>query len=268
MFLNKNKYRKFVSWLKTLLAVTRYISMGCIMRSKLKILFKKALDYLYKKRGYIILSVLAVLILFVAYEYYSRYFNLLRSPRNIKKAILSYGSYSVLAFEGLQILQVIAFFIPGEFIQISGGYIYGSLLGGLLSLAGIAMGSALVYGISHTYGKPLLEKMVSKKHLTSFDKLLKLGSVNYVVFLLYLIPGLPKDVLGYICGVSEISFRDFMIYSTLGRIPGVFISSFFGARIFKGNKVLLIIISIIMTVLFIVGLLKGERIIKKLAKKD
>lgn len=237
------------------------------MLNKLKSIVKEVFYYLYKRRAYIMLSLIAVFILYIAYEYYARYFNALRSPKHIKRIILSYGKYSIFAFLGLQILQVIAFFIPGEVIQIAGGYIYGAFLGGLLSLVGITLGSSLVYGIARLYGKPLIKKIISEKQLSFFGKVLKLGSMNYIVFLLYLIPGIPKDVLGYICGISEISFRDFFIYSTLGRIPGIFISSYFGAKIYLGSKTILVVISVIMTILFLVGVFKGEQIIKGLAKK-
>jgi uncharacterized membrane protein YdjX (TVP38/TMEM64 family) len=238
------------------------------MLQKLRSLTNKGLNLAYKKRAYIILTLLAVLIVFIAYEYYVKYFQEIRSPKNIKNIILSYGRYSVFVFFGLQILQVVAFFIPGEVIQIAGGYIYGAFIGGVLSLLGITFGGAIVYAIASFYGKPLIKKIISKKHLTFFNKILKLGSMNYIVFLLYLIPGIPKDVLGYICGISEISFKDFLLYSTLGRIPGIFISSFFGAKMYLGNKFILIVISVVMTVLFILGVLKGEKIIKKLTKKS
>lgn len=237
------------------------------MLKELKRIIKEGFNVIYKKRAYIMLILIAIFILYIAYVYFARYFNVLRSPKQIKQIILSYGKYSVLAFLGLQMLQVIAFFIPGEVIQVAGGYIYGAFLGGLLSLLGITLGSAVVYGIARLFGKPLVRKIISEKHLTFFSKIIKLGSMNYIVFLLYLIPGIPKDVLGYLCGISEISFRDFLLYSTLGRIPGIFISSYFGAKIYIGSKITLIIISVVMTILFVVGVLKGEKIIKRLAKK-
>lgn len=237
------------------------------MLNKIKKAFKNGFNFLYQKRAYIILSIVAIFVIYIGYEYYSRFFDVLKSPKEIKKIILSYGRYSLFAFLGLQMLQVIAFFIPGEVIQIAGGYIYGTLLGGILSLVGITLGSSLVYGIARLYGRPLIKKIISEKQLTFFSKVIKLGSMNYVVFLLYLIPGIPKDVLGYICGISEISFRDFFLYSTLGRIPGIFISTYFGAKIYVGNKIILIVISVVMTILFIFGVFKGEQIIKRLTKK-
>lgn len=231
-------------------------------------MLKKGLKLLYENRGYLILILIALFIVFIGYEYYGQHFNELRNPKKIKSIILSYGDYSVLAFLALQIIQVVAFFIPGEFMQIAGGYIYGAFIGGLLTLLGITMGSAIVYGLARQYGKPLIRRIISDKKLNFFDKLLKLGSVNHIVLILYLIPGIPKDVLAYICGISDITFKNFMIYSTLGRIPGIFISTFFGARMYSGHKGILIVIAVAMSILFVIGVFKGEKIVKLLVKKE
>jgi uncharacterized membrane protein YdjX (TVP38/TMEM64 family) len=231
-------------------------------------MLKKGLQLLYKNRGYLILGLIGVFIVFIAYEYYGQYFQELKNPKKIKSIILSYGEYSVLAFLVMQIIQVVAFFIPGEVMQIAGGYIYGAFVGGLLTLLGITLGSAIVYGLSRQYGKPLIRKIISDRQLKFFDKLLRLGSVNYIVFLLYLIPGIPKDVLAYICGISDITFKNFMLYSTLGRIPGIFISTYFGSRMYVGHKGILIAIAVIMSILFVIGVFKGEKIVKSLVKKE
>jgi uncharacterized membrane protein YdjX (TVP38/TMEM64 family) len=83
-----------------------------------------------------------------------------------------------------------------------------------------------------------------------------------------LIPGIPKDVLAYICGISDITFKNFMLYSTLGRIPGIFISTYFGSRMYAGHKGILIAIAVIMSILFVIGVFKGEKIVKSLVKKE
>jgi uncharacterized membrane protein YdjX (TVP38/TMEM64 family) len=241
---------------------------GAIILINIKNAFKKGLNLLYKNRGYLVLMLVGAFIIFMAYEYYGHYFQLFKNPKRIKDVVLSYDEYSVLAFLALQIIQVIAFFIPGEVMQIAGGYIYGAFIGGLLTLLGISIGSAIVYSISRRFGKPFIRKIISDKHLDFFDRILRLGSVDYIVFLLYLIPGIPKDVLAYICGISDISFKNFMLYSTLGRIPGIFISTYFGARMYEGKKGILIVIAVVMSILFIIGVFKGDKIVKKLAKKE
>lgn len=228
--------------------------------------WERVKDKLHEYKSHIVLGIIFAILLFIAYEYYHRYFYILKNPDRIKKTIMSYGQYSILAFYILQIIQVIAFFIPGEVVQIAGGYIYGTLWGSILSLLGITTGSMVVYSISRFYGKPLINKIISAKDFKFFEKALRMGSVNYIVFLLYLIPGIPKDVLAYMCGISNITFKNFIIYSTLGRIPGIFMSAYFGAKFSVENKVVLIVIAIVAIVLFIVGLFKGEKIISGMVR--
>lgn len=223
---------------------------------------------LSKYKSHIMLVLVMIFFIFTAHEYYIKYSHILRDPNKVKNIIMSYGSYSILAYILLQILQVIAFFIPGEIIQIAGGYIYGTLEGSILSIIGITIGSALAYGFSSYYGKPLVNKIISKRDLKFFNRILNIGSINTIVFLLYLIPGIPKDALAYICGISSINFKNFIKYSTIARLPGILISAYFGAKINSGNKLLLITIAAISICLFIVGVFKGEKIIKGLMKKS
>ncbi|MEW9096333.1 MAG: TVP38/TMEM64 family protein [Clostridiaceae bacterium] len=216
----------------------------------------------------IVLGILLLLFAWIGYEYYYQYRYLVKNPRELKEIIMSYGRYGILVFILMQVIQVIVFFIPGEIVQIAGGYIYGTVYGSLISLVGICLGGLISYSIARVYGKPFVYKIISKKQVKHFHKILSLGSINYIVFLLYLIPGIPKDALGYICGISSISFKNFALYSTLARIPGIIVSAYFGANIGEKNTAILILIAISMSILFIIGVLKGEKIIKDILKKD
>jgi len=236
-------------------------------RYRVKVFTVNMLKFIDKYKSYIVLALLCVFFMVVGYEYYSRYFYMFRNPESIKNFVMSYGTYALAAFILLQILQVVAFFIPGELVQIAGGYIYGTVLGGVISLLGITIGSALAYTVANVYGKPFVKKFVSEKNFKFIERILDLGSKRFVVFLIYVIPGIPKDVVAYICGISNISFKEFIVFSTLGRIPCIFISSYFGSQLIAGNKHLLIIIAAVVSLIFIIGLFKGEKIIKGIVKK-
>ncbi|MFT5875913.1 MAG: putative membrane protein YdjX (TVP38/TMEM64 family) [Clostridium sp.] len=218
-------------------------------------------------KQYIVLSAVLLVFIYVGYEYYFKYSYIMKNPNILKEVILSYGSFNILVFILMHVIQVVVFFIPGEFIQVAGGYIFGTFLGSILSLMGITLGSIIVYFISNNYGKPLVEKLILKKKVKFFKKILKEGSKKNVVFMFYLIPGIPKDALAYICGVSNISVKDFFIYSTLGRIPGIFMSSLFGERIYAWDVTTLITIGVTMSILSIVGVYKGNTIINAMTKK-
>lgn len=232
--------------------------MGCF-KMKTAELDKKMLKM-------ILIGIISVFILIIAYEYYFKYMYIVRSPKKLKYIILSYGRYGIFVFLILQMLQVVAFFIPGELIQIASGYIYGTFLGTLLSIFGITLGSIIAYLISRILGKPLLVRMISKRKFEFFKNVLNFKNINLLVFFLYLIPGIPKDILAYICGISRINLKDFTIYSTLGRLPGIIISSYFGSKIYSGDKLMLIFISAAMILLFTIGFLKREKIMLKISK--
>jgi uncharacterized membrane protein YdjX (TVP38/TMEM64 family) len=219
-----------------------------------------------KNKQYIVLAAVLLLFIYIGYEYFFKYADIIKDPNLLKEVILSYGNFSVLVFLLMHVIQVVIFFIPGEFIQIAGGYIFGTFLGSIFSLIGITLGSLIIYSICNSYGKPFVDKLILNKKVKFFKKILNAGSKKSVVFIFYLIPGMPKDALAYICGVSNISFKDFIIYSTLGRIPAIFISSFFGQKIYAWDITTLITIGVFTGILSIVGIFKGNTIIKSMIK--
>lgn len=199
---------------------------------------------------------------------YAHYF---RNPEELRELILSFGNYSFLAYIGIQILQIIIFFIPGELVQIAGGYIFGSLGGYLLSFVGILIGSVFSFLLARILGKRFVEKIVFREDRWLFKKIDEIkkhpGKFKKLVFIMYLIPGIPKDILGYICGVTDISLKDFIVISMLGRTPALFISCFFGDNISKDNLIMLVIIGILCGVVFIFSIVKGKKFISDFGKK-
>lgn len=242
---------------------------------RILLMFRK---FLKEHNAQIVIITFALLLIVVAYVYYKQYFYVMRDPRRLKELIMGYGKYGILVLIGIQIVQVIIFFIPGGFVQVAGGYIYGTLFATLISTMGTVIGSIIIFMIAKRFGKPFITRIVSEKDMKFFQRLLHVGheedSIHNgkkrtlaVIFLLYFIPGIPKDVLGYISGITDINLRDFILYSTIARIPGILISSYFGSKMVTGNKLVLIIIGLIMSAIFIFGMFKGEKIIRAITKR-
>lgn len=131
----------------------------------------------------------------------------------------SLGPLSFIGFIILQSLQVIAAPVPGEATGVLGGYLYGSFLGIILSTIGLTLGSWLAFFLSKTFGRPFVDKFVSKATLDKYDYLLHHKGA-FLVFILFLIPGFPKDLLCYIIGLGHLSTREFLLISTVGRFAG------------------------------------------------
>ena len=232
----------------------------------MKKIWDTIIENILEHKQLIIISFILLFSLYIGYEYYFRFSYIMENPSILKEIVLSYGDLNILVFIFMQIIQVVIFFIPGEFIQVAGGYIFGTFAGSVISLIGITLGSVIVYAIANNYGKPFVEKVILDKKVKFFRKILKVGSKKIVVFMFYLIPGIPKDALTYICGVSDISLKDFFVYSTFGRIPGIFISSYFGEKMYARDFTSLITIGVAMSLIFILGVFKGNIIIKNMIK--
>lgn len=133
--------------------------------------------------------------------------------------INSLGPASFIAFILLQTAQVVAAPIPGEVTGLLGGILYGPVLGVVLSTIGLTLGSFVAFTLARTFGRPFVERFVDMKTMGRFDYLLHhKGAV--LVFLLFLIPGFPKDYLCYILGLGHLSTMEFLVIGGTGRLFG------------------------------------------------
>ena len=131
----------------------------------------------------------------------------------------SLGPLSFIGFILLQSAQVVLSPIPGEMTGLIGGFLYGPLLGILLSTVGLTIGSWIAFSLSKYFGRPFVEKFVKKETINRYDYLLHHKGA-FLVFLLFLIPGFPKDYLCYILGLGHLGTKEFLIISTVGRFLG------------------------------------------------
>jgi uncharacterized membrane protein YdjX (TVP38/TMEM64 family) len=131
----------------------------------------------------------------------------------------SLGPWAFVGFITLQAFQVIAAPIPGEVTGLLGGYLYGPFVGILLSTVGLTLGSFLAFALSRAFGRPFAEKFVPASAMQRFDYLLHHKGL-VLVFLLFLIPGFPKDYLCYILGLGHLSILEFLVIGTVGRLFG------------------------------------------------
>lgn len=131
----------------------------------------------------------------------------------------SLGPLGVVGFILIQTAQVVAAPIPGEVTGLLGGFIYGPLLGVIFSTIGLTLGSYIAFSLSRTFGRPFVDRFVSKSVMSRFDYLLHHKGA-FLVFLLFLIPGFPKDYLCYILGLGHLTTMEFLVIGSLGRLFG------------------------------------------------
>ncbi|MDA8082993.1 MAG: TVP38/TMEM64 family protein [Nitrospiraceae bacterium] len=183
----------------------------------------------------------------------------------IRTFLESLGPLSFLGFIALQILQVVAAPIPGEVTGFLGGFLYGPALGILLSTIGLTIGSWIAFWLSKVFGRPFVERFVSKKTMAKYDYLLHHKGA-FLVFLIYLIPGTPKDLLCYILGLGHLSTREFLMISTVGRFGGTALLTLGGSYIRQHQYYrfsALLVIAIVMVFFSLLYKDKMERLFRK-----
>ena len=121
----------------------------------------------------------------------------------------------------VQYLQVIVFAIPGEITQIAAGYVFGALNGFVYSVVGILLGSGTAFVVGRYLGRPLAKKILSEESIGKLENAAQSKRGRLVLFLLFLLPGAPKDAMSYGAGVSGFRFLEFVIISSLGRTPAL-----------------------------------------------
>jgi len=140
----------------------------------------------------------------------------------------SLGPWSVVVFILLQVAQVVAAPIPGEVTGFLGGYLFGKFFGVVLSTIGLTLGSYIAFLLARTFGRPLIEKFIPKSTLQRFDYLLHHKGA-FLVFLLFLIPGFPKDWMCYILGLGHLTTTEFLVIGGTGRLFGTILLTLGGS---------------------------------------
>jgi len=181
----------------------------------------------------------------------------------------SLGPWSFAGFILLQILQVIVAPIPGEVSGFLGGYLFGPFLGILLNTIGLTIGSVLAFLLSRRFGKPVVDRMVDPKTMERFDFLLHHRG-GFLAFLLFLLPGFPKDYLCYILGLGRLSLLEFIAIGASGRLLGTIMLTFGGSFLRQRKYMeLSLLAGAAVVVLFLVMVYKDvlERWMKSLHEK-
>lgn len=184
------------------------------------------LDKKKKKRTLALGLILLVVFTAVFWKYIGQpLMGLISDPASFRVWVEEHGWPGRFLFIGMVVFQVIIAFIPGEPFEIAAGYAFGAVEGTLLSIAGAAIGSIITFWLVRRYGLRLVRLFFSEEQINSVKFLKTSNARNFLFLVIYMIPGTPKDLLGYFAGLTDIPFPVFLLICTLGRIPSVVTST-------------------------------------------
>ncbi len=184
----------------------------------------------------------------------------------VVKAVQDMGVFGPLLYIVLQIAQIILAPIPGQVVGGVGGYLFG-WWGILWSLIGGTLGYIIVILLARKFGRPLLEKFFKKDAIAKFDFALG-DNASVILFLIFLLPGLPDDMVGYMAGLTNVPFGKLLLLITAGRLPSIVVMNYVGMGLGEENLAPVIIISVIVVLLLGLAIWKKDKIMQFLKNRN
>ena len=157
---------------------------------------------------------------------------------NLKKKLVTHGIWGLLTLFGLQFAQIFLIILPGEPIEILAGMCYGGLGGLIFVTASAFIISSVIFFMVRKLGKKFVYDFCDEEKVKKIEnsKIFKNPKkIEWIMIILFLIPGTPKDLLVYIAALLPIKPLRFILISTFARFPSVVSSTFAGDNLLEGN---------------------------------
>lgn len=184
-------------------------------------------------------------------------------PEKFREWVDKSGVWGRLAFVGMVMFQVIIALVPGEPLEIGAGYAFGIVEGTLLCAAGITIGSLIVFALVRRFGVKLVEVFFTYNKIKALKFLQNEKKLNALIFLVFFLPGTPKDLLTYFVGLTNCKKSKFILTVSLARLPSVITSVVGGSALGTKEYIFAIIVFAVTLAISIGGYLIYNRIIKR-----
>lgn len=213
----------------------------------------------------ILIAAVTVLVIYLSVRYLVPMSRLLATEEGrlqISQRVESYGFFAPLVFSGLMALQIVIAFIPGGPLELVAGMLFGGIKGTIFTTIGAVAGTALVYLLVKAFGRPLVHFFISEERMQKFSILNDEKRLEFWVFVLFLIPGIPKDLLTYIVPLTKMRPLHFIILANIARFPAIIASVFMGDSISDGRYWLCIVIACVAALAAFIGFRLKTSILK------
>lgn len=231
-------------------------------------IFKKRISRKLKIQASIfgLLALALVLYLVWDFSFAGPLASALSNKEKIISAVQSSGIFAPMIYILVQIIQTVVAPIPGQIASGVGGFLFG-WWGVLWTIIGSGIGFWIVFSISRRFGRPFVEKVVKKELLDKFD-FVSGRHASTILFLIFLIPGLPDDAVCYIAGLTDVSIKKLMFLIIVGHFPSIVVTNYIGSGLGEKDLTPVIIISLFIVLLLIFAFLQKDKIMKFLKKDD
>ena len=177
---------------------------------------------------------------------------LISDPLKFKAYLMSYEEFSAVIFVAIRAFQTVIKIIPAEPLEIASGYVFGTFGGLLYCSLGSLIGTIVIVGLTKLLGKKFVEIFVNTEQINSLSLIANKRNRRMFLVVFYLIPGTPKDIFTYISGLTDIKMSEFLIITTIMRIPSIITSTYCGNALDQKNIVLAVIVFVLTGVISII----------------
>lgn len=189
-------------------------------------------------------------------------------PEAFRAWVDSFGIWGRFVFVGMVFLQVLVALIPGEPVELMAGYMFGAVEGTLLSMAGILLGSLVIFVLVRKFGVKMVQVFFKDKEIKRLAFLKNPKKSMTLTFILMTIPGTPKDLLSYFVGLTPVKLWQWLAIVLVARIPSLVTSTVSGAAAGERNYVLAGVVFAVTAALSIGGLVYYRHLCKQENQKD
>lgn len=197
----------------------------------------------------IAVAVSVCIILYICWWFVEPMIRMAREPGKFRAYIDEKGAMGIFMFLLASFLQVIAAFIPGGPLEIAAGYTFGVLRGSLLCDIGMSAGSLAVFLLVKRFGMNLVGIFFPRDKIDSMKFLKTTRRGRLVFFILFLIPGTPKDFLTYFVGLTDMPVILWFLITFVGRFPSILLSAMSGGALESRNYLAAVIIILLLIVI-------------------
>jgi len=169
-------------------------------------------------------------------------------PEKFRDWVKAHGILGDIAFIGMMLFQVVIAFVPGEPLEIGAGYAFGAVEGTLLCVIGITLGSIITFALVRKWGVRFVEIFFTFEKIKSLKFLQNEKKLGLIIFLIFFIPGTPKDLVTYFVGLTDIKLSHYLLLVSVARLPSV-ITSTVGGNALGGERYITAIIVFAITAL-------------------
>lgn len=159
-----------------------------------------------------------------------------------------------LLFLVINYLQVILAFIPGGPFEIVAGLMYGPILGIIICDLVMSLASINIYLLVKKYGRKIIELFIDINEVNKLNFLNKNKNLGLILFLIFLIPGTPKDVISYGVGLTDLSLKKWLLINLFGRLPAIILTILATSSLIDKRYEIAFIICFIVLISYLIGI--------------